>query len=70
MPDKGPEPICLSLCEKELDGETPFLALSYVWGSPDITEPVMCNGKVLSAFSGVQQSQAQLAIRIWPNMCD
>jgi Heterokaryon incompatibility protein (HET) len=46
-PASGIQPVHIFLSEKELDGDTSFLALSYVWGSPDVTEAVICNGKTL-----------------------
>jgi hypothetical protein len=47
LPASGTEPIRISLCEKLLDGRVSFLALSYVWGSPDVTQEIICNGESL-----------------------
>lgn len=43
-PGEREAPIACSLVDASLDSLPPYEALSYVWGDPTITEPIMCNG--------------------------
>ncbi|KAH7072421.1 heterokaryon incompatibility protein-domain-containing protein [Paraphoma chrysanthemicola] len=45
LPGKDSDPLQCNLIHTSLDGSIPYEALSYVWGDPSTTEPVMCCGK-------------------------
>lgn len=60
LPASGSKPIRISLCQEELDSDTSFLALSYVWGSPDVTETVICNGQTLKITENLHAALWQM----------
>jgi hypothetical protein len=64
-PDPGTEPLRISICEQELDGQTPFLALSYVWGDPIATQKVICNDKSLMITENLHAALRQMRKDGW-----
>jgi hypothetical protein len=58
-----------SLQEISLDNPTSFVALSYVWGSPKGTKPLICEGKTImitpngeDAFRYIRQAENEVTI--------
>lgn len=69
QPGESGDPIICSLHVTELEDPTPYQAISYVWGTPDQTEPIECDGKTIyitvnlwDALVGVRRPDEALAL--------
>lgn len=61
QPGESGDPIVCSIYVTELEDSTPFEAVSYVWGTPERTEPIECDGKTL--YITVNLRNSLLAVR-------
>lgn len=79
-PGESGDPIACSIHVTELENSTPFEAISYVWGTPERTEPIECGGKTLYitvnlrnsllAFRRLDEARALWADSICINQAD
>lgn len=61
QPGESGDPIVCSIHVTKLEDSTPFEAISYVWGTPERTEPIECDGKTL--YITVNLRNSLLAVR-------
>lgn len=61
QPGESGDPITCSLHVTKLEDPTPYEGISYVWGTPDQTEPIECDGKTL--YITVNLRDALVAVR-------
>lgn len=55
-PGQSGDPLVCSLHVTELEDQTPFEAISYVWGTSERTEPIQCDGKTLYVTPNLRDS--------------
>lgn len=61
QPGESGDPIVCNIHATKLEDSTPFEAISYVWGTPERTEPIKCDGKTL--YITVNLRNSLLAVR-------
>lgn len=52
----GDEIICLGMRTYRIDDHPPYIALSYSWGDPHKTVPVLCNGRVIAVTRNLKEA--------------
>ena len=52
----GDEIICLGMRTYRIDDHPPYIALSYTWGDPHDTVPVLCNGRVIAVTRNLKEA--------------
>lgn len=61
QPGESGDPVVCSIHVTKLEDSTPFEAISYVWGTSELTEPIECDDKTL--YITVNLRNALLAVR-------
>ena len=52
----GDEVICLDIRTYRIDDLPPYIALSYTWGDPNDTVPVLCNGRIIDVTRNLKEA--------------
>ncbi|USP72802.1 putative heterokaryon incompatibility protein 6, OR allele-like [Curvularia clavata] len=50
------EIVCLDIQTYKMDEHPPYIALSYTWGDPDDTVPILCNGRVIAVTRNLKEA--------------
>jgi hypothetical protein len=50
------ETVCLDIRTYSLNDHPPYIALSYTWGDPNVTVPVLCNGRVIDVTRNLKEA--------------
>jgi hypothetical protein len=50
------EIICLGIRTYRIDDHPPYIALSYTWGDPHDTVPILCNGRVIAVTRNLKEA--------------
>jgi hypothetical protein len=52
----GDESVCLDIQTYSIDDHPPYIALSYTWGDPNNTVPILCNGRVIAVTQNLKEA--------------
>jgi hypothetical protein len=52
----GDEIVCLDIQTYGIDDHPPYIALSYTWGDPNDTVPVLCDGRVIAVTRNLKEA--------------
>jgi hypothetical protein len=48
--------VCLDIQTYRIDDHPPYIALSYTWGNPNDTLPILCDGRVISVTRNLREA--------------